>query len=441
MQALRSHFIPQWSSDVRLEGKTAIVTGANVGIGKETAKDLAGRGARVILACRDMARGEQAARDIMREVKGAKVVARHLDLADTKSICLFAENIYNNEKTLHFLINNAGVAMCPFATTVDGYEMQFGVNHLGHFFLTFLLLDLLKHSAPSRVINLSSLAHNMGKIQFDDLSGDRAYHPARAYAQSKLANVLFTSELAKRTEALGVMAYSVDPGVVSTEITRHLGRPLVAITKTIGFLMKTPAEGAYTSIYCTVTPESQLLTGGYYNKTKCPGSERHFLLTYLLLDLIKRSTPARIVVVASVAHTWTGLRLDDINSERSYDTMKAYGQSKLANVMFARSLAQQLQGTGVSVFSLHPGVVQSDLWRHQHQCIQVAVKIFSIFTKTTLEGAQTTIYCAVESGLESQSGGYFSDCAPARCSGAASDDETAQKLWEISCNLLGITWQ
>ncbi|XP_010783070.1 retinol dehydrogenase 12-like [Notothenia coriiceps] len=101
----------------------------------------------------------------------------------------------------------------------------------------------------------------------------------------------------------------------------------------------------------------------------------------------------------------------------------------------------RVAGTGVSVFSLHPGVVQSDLWRHQHQCIQVAVKIFRIFTKTTLEGAQTTIFCAVESGLESQSGGYFSDCAPARCSRAASDDETAQKLWEISCNLLGITWQ
>lgn len=164
----------------------------------------------------------------------------------------------------------------------------------------------------------------------------------------------------------------------------------------------------------------------------------HFLLTYLLLDLIKRSAPARIVIVASVAHTWTGLHLDDINSESSYDSMKAYGQSKLANVLFARTLAKRLQGegkvvachgnsraccsedyfasviihihvtgTGVSVFSLHPGVVQSDLWRHQHQCIQVAVKIFRIFTKTTVEGAQTTIYCAVEPHLENQSGGYF----------------------------------
>uniref|UniRef100_A0A8C6MDC6 Si:dkey-73n8.3 n=1 Tax=Nothobranchius furzeri TaxID=105023 RepID=A0A8C6MDC6_NOTFU len=104
------------------------------------------------------------------------------------------------QPSLHFLINNAAVAICPYAKTVDGYEMQFGVNHLGHFFLTFLLLDLLKHSAPSRVINLSSAAHAMGKIRFDDLNGEKDYHPVRAYAQSKLANVLFSRELAKKTE-------------------------------------------------------------------------------------------------------------------------------------------------------------------------------------------------------------------------------------------------
>ncbi|XP_053715607.1 retinol dehydrogenase 12 [Synchiropus splendidus] len=264
MQAIRSFLIPKWSSDVRLDGKTAIVTGANTGIGKETAMDLAGRGARVILACREMAKGEQAARDIMRQVKEAKVVARHLDLADTKSICQFAEQIYNTEKSLHFLINNAGVAMCPYATTADGFEMQFGVNHLGHFFLTFLLLDLLKHSAPSRVINLSSGAHAMGKIQFDDLSGDKNYHPVRAYAQSKLANVLFTRELAKRTEALGVMAYAVDPGPVNSDITRHMRRPVARFIKRVAFLIKTSAEGAYTTIYCVVTPEQQMLTGGFY---------------------------------------------------------------------------------------------------------------------------------------------------------------------------------
>ncbi|XP_042366316.1 retinol dehydrogenase 12 isoform X2 [Plectropomus leopardus] len=215
-----------------------------------------------------MAKGEQAARDIMREVKGAKVVARQLDLTDTKLICQFAENIYNTEKALHYLINNAGVAMCPYATTADGYEMQFGVNHLGHFFLTFLLLDLLKHSAPSRVINLSSIAHTMGKIQFDDLSGEKNYHPVRAYAQSKLANILFTRELAKRTEAMGVMAYSVDPGAVNTEITRHMRRPLVDVIRTFSFMLKTPAEGAYTTVYCIVSPENQLLTGGHYKSVQ-----------------------------------------------------------------------------------------------------------------------------------------------------------------------------
>ncbi|XP_029698955.1 retinol dehydrogenase 12 isoform X1 [Takifugu rubripes] len=265
LTSIRSLFFKNWSSDVRLDGKTAIVTGGNAGIGKETVKDLASRGARVILACRDMAKGEQAARDIMREVRGAKVVARLLDLADTKSICQFAENIYNTEKSLHYLINNAGVAFCPYSTTADGYETQFGVNHLGHFFLTYLLLDLLKHSAPSRVINLSSTAHNIGKIQFDDLNGENNYHPIKAYAQSKLANVLFTRELAKRTEALGVSTYSVDPGMVDTGITRHLMRPLVSFVKTFGFLIRTPAEGAYTTIYCIVTPEDQMHNGGYYS--------------------------------------------------------------------------------------------------------------------------------------------------------------------------------
>ncbi|XP_029005279.1 retinol dehydrogenase 11 isoform X2 [Betta splendens] len=264
MQGLRSLFYPNWSSDVRLDGKTAVVTGANTGLGKETAKDLAGRGARVILACRDTARGEEAARHIVREVKGAKVVARQLDLADTRSICRFAESVYSTEKALHYLINNAGVAICPYATTADGFELQFGVNHLGHFFLTFLLLDLLKHSAPSRVINLSSCSHAMGKIHFDDLSGEKRYHPVKAYVQSKLANVLFTRELGRRTKGLGVTAYAVDPGLVNTKIIRHIKQPLVDIIKTFRFMIKTPAEGAYTTIYCTVTPAEELSNGGFY---------------------------------------------------------------------------------------------------------------------------------------------------------------------------------
>uniref|UniRef100_A0A8C2AXA0 Si:dkey-73n8.3 n=1 Tax=Cyprinus carpio TaxID=7962 RepID=A0A8C2AXA0_CYPCA len=264
MQFIGRLFTKSWSSDIRLDGKTVIVTGANTGIGKETAKDLARRGARVILACRDLLRAEQAAGDISRDVENADVVVRKLDLSDTKSICDFAELIYNTEKSLHLLINNAGVAMCPYSTTADGFETQFGVNHLGHFFLTFLLMDLLKHSAPSRVINVSSLAHHMGKIHFEDLNGEKSYHPVKAYVQSKLANILFTRELATRAEGMmGVSVYAVDPGLVKTDIIRNLNKSLQFFVKRFGFLIKTPAEGAYTTLYCALTPD--LPTGTYYS--------------------------------------------------------------------------------------------------------------------------------------------------------------------------------
>ncbi|XP_063062752.1 retinol dehydrogenase 12 [Engraulis encrasicolus] len=262
MKTLRSLIATHWSSDARLDGQTAIVTGGNTGIGKETARDLASRGAHVVLACRDMEKAERAVADIRREVDGASVVARKLDLADAKSICEFAETIYNTEKSLHFLVNNAGVAACPYSTTADSFEMQFGVNHLGHFFLTFLLLDLLKHSAPSHVINVSSMAHLMGKINFEDVNSRKSYHPFRAYAQSKLANVLFTRELARRVEDLGVTVCAVDPGPVNTEISRHLVWPMQLLQKTFGFMVKTPEEGSYTTLYCAVTPDIQ--TGGYY---------------------------------------------------------------------------------------------------------------------------------------------------------------------------------
>ncbi|XP_007253600.1 retinol dehydrogenase 12 [Astyanax mexicanus] len=263
MSVLRKLFIKSWSSDIRLDGQTAIVTGANSGIGKETARDLAKRGARVILACRDMVKAEQAASEIIREVGVSSVVPRKLDLADTRSICEFAELIYNTEKSLHLLINNAGVAFSQYATTEDGYEMQFGVNHLGHFFLTFLLMDLLKHSAPSRVITVASLAHFMGKIEFEDLNSEKNYHPVKAYVQSKLANVLFTRELAKRVEDLGVTVCAVDPGMVNTAIIRHMKKSFQFLVKSFAFMIQTPAEGAYTSLYCALTPD--LPTGCYYS--------------------------------------------------------------------------------------------------------------------------------------------------------------------------------
>ncbi|KAG1944271.1 retinol dehydrogenase [Pimephales promelas] len=252
-----------WSSDARLDGKTVIITGANTGIGKETAIDLAKRGARIIMACRDLEKADAALKEVKDASGNQDVVTNRLDLADTKSIREFAEKI------------------------------------------------------------------NKG----------------------------------------------------------------------------------------------------------------HFLLTYLLLDLIKKSTPARIINVSSMAHQWGTINLEDINSEKTYDKKKAYSQSKLANILFTCSLAKRLEGTGLTAYALHPGVVQTELWRHLNKAQQVAMLMAKPFTKTSVQGAQTTIYCAVAPELETESGKYYSDCAPAKCSRAAMDDEMAQRLWELSCKILSITWE
>lgn len=195
------------------------------------------------------------------------------------------------------MINNAGVMMCPYSKTEDGFEMQFGVNHLGHFLLTFLLLDLLKKSAPSRIINLSSMAHAWGRIQ-----------------------------------------------------------------------------------------------------------------------------------------------LEDINSERRYHSRKAYGQSKLANILATRSLARRLEGSGVTVYAVHPGIVRTELKRHMNLALLISWKLVRPFTKTVAQGAETSIYCAVEPSLDTESGGYYCDCKLSNPSPAARDDEMAEKLWDLSCQMLQITW-
>ncbi|XP_072307203.1 retinol dehydrogenase 12-like [Eucyclogobius newberryi] len=298
MQALRSFFSTSWSSTQRLDGRTVLITGANTGIGKETAIDLAKRGARIIMACRDTEKGQAALKEVMENSANENVACMKLDLSDTKSIREFADNINKGEEKLNVLINNAGVMVCPYGKTADGFEMQIGVNHMGHFLLTHLLLDLIKKSAPARIINVSSMAHKFGSIN-----------------------------------------------------------------------------------------------------------------------------------------------LEDINSEKSYDKQGAYAQSKLANILFTRSLAKRLQGTGVTAYSLHPGVVQTDLWRHLNGPQQFVMKVVSPFTKSSIDGAQTSIYCAVEPSLENESGGYYSDCSPAKCSSKAQDDDMAQRLWELSCQTLSIAWE
>uniref|UniRef100_A0A3B3ZBL9 NADP-retinol dehydrogenase n=2 Tax=Periophthalmus magnuspinnatus TaxID=409849 RepID=A0A3B3ZBL9_9GOBI len=252
------------TSQTRLDGKTVLITGANTGIGKETALDLASRGARVIMACRDIDKGEEAAASIRMSYSKADVEVRELDLADTCSIRAFAQKFLREVNQLHILINNAGVMMCPYTKTVDGFEMHIGVNHLGHFLLTYLLIGLLKRSTPSRIVVVSSLAHNFGWIRFHDLHSQGSYNSGLAYCQSKLANVLFTRELARRLQGTNITVNSVHPGTVNSDLTRHSTVMMILFT-VFSMFLKTPREGAQTSIYCAVAEELHAISGKHFS--------------------------------------------------------------------------------------------------------------------------------------------------------------------------------
>ncbi|XP_072317828.1 dehydrogenase/reductase SDR family member 13-like [Eucyclogobius newberryi] len=291
------------TSQTQLRGKTAIVTGANTGIGKATALGLAKRGARVILACRSKERAEAAVLDIRRESGNNQVLFMPLDLSRLQSVRDFVETFLKTEPRLDFLINNAGV-VSP-GRTHEGFGMEFGVNHLGHFLLTLLLLDRLKQCAPSRIVTVASRAHLMGDIDF------------------------------------------------------------------------------------------------------------------ALLDSTK----------------------DLVRGERNLTTdLKAYSHSKLCNVLFTRELANQLEGSNVSCFSLHPGVIKTEIGRNLSRWFEILITpIAALFFLDAEGGAQTTLHCVLQEGLEPLSGRYFSDCAVAQVSAKARDDALAKKLWEVSERLSGVT--
>ncbi|XP_066519937.1 dehydrogenase/reductase SDR family member 13b.1 [Hoplias malabaricus] len=282
-------------SKAKLHGKTVVVTGSNTGIGRETATDLARRGARVILACRSEVRGEAAVAIVKRESRSSNVVFMELDLASLKSIRSFAETFLRTEKRLDILINNAGVV--SQGTTEDGLGLMFGVNHIGHFLLTNLLLDRLKECGPSRVISVSSMCHQFGSLDFSLL-----------YAHK---------EFGKGNSCM--------------------------------------------------------------------------------------------------------------------DNLKTYCNSKLCNVLFIHELAKRLQGTSVTCYSLHPGVVNTALYRSYHPMVRKLIKpIAAMFFKDVEAGAQTSLYCAVQEGIEGLSGQYFSNCAVKKVQPKARDDAVAKKLWEVS---------
>ena len=235
-----------------LTGRTVVVTGANSGLGRVTAQVLAGHGARVVLAVRDVAKGEEAAR---RMPGGVDV--RHLDLADLTSVRAFAAGV---EEEVDILVNNAGVMIPPLGRTADGFELQMGTNHLGHFALTNLLLPRIRE----RVVTVSSNAHRAGAIDFSDLNWERRrYRPMGAYAQSKLANLLFTTELQRRLDELGspVRAVAAHPGLAATNLLRGPGGRLRAVRdRLITAFAQTDEDGALPVLYAAVAD----VPGGSY---------------------------------------------------------------------------------------------------------------------------------------------------------------------------------
>jgi len=250
-------------------GKTALITGANSGLGFEAAKVLAGKGAAVTLAVRDTAKGEAAAAAIRAAVPGTEPAVAALDLANLASIRTFADAFAGTHGRLDMLINNAGVMAIPRRTTADGFEMQFGTNHLGHFALTGLLLPLLLTTPAARVVTVSSGIHIIGKINFDDLQSERSYSKWAAYGQAKLANLLFAYELQRKLAASGSSVISVvaHPGYASTNLQNggpemqgsRSGKRTMSAANHI--LAQSAAMGALPEVYAATSPN---VRGGDY---------------------------------------------------------------------------------------------------------------------------------------------------------------------------------
>ena len=262
------------TSKARLDGKVAVITGANTGIGRETARDLVKRGAEVHVLCRDVGKGDIVKKEIKSET-GRELFVHKVDLASLESVTE-CSNVLRKELTkIDILINNAGVGACPEMKSEDGFELQFGTNHIGHFHLTKELLPLLRKTGKSRVVVVSSSAHKSGKIEFDDLNWrTRPYSALGAYSQSKLANLLFARELARREVELksGVSVYCLHPGVVRTELFRHVkdtyGYSISLLAQVFLPLFKTAESGAQTSIFCAVEETLEGVTGKYYKDCK-----------------------------------------------------------------------------------------------------------------------------------------------------------------------------
>ncbi|ELW64740.1 Retinol dehydrogenase 13 [Tupaia chinensis] len=392
-----------------IEGGSVILACRDMEKCETAARDIRGENLnqRVILACRDMEKCETAARDIRGETLNHRVRARHLDLASLKSIREFAAKIIEEEERVDILVNNAAVMRCPHWTTEDGFEMQFGVNHLGHFLLTNLLLDKLKASAPSRIINLSSLAHVAGHIDFDDLNWQkRKFDTKAAYCQSKLAVVLFTRELSRRLQGAppplllclrGLPGAPARRGVASVP-EQHGERARTARCRWCQAPVGNPAAPAR-------QPASQVSVPAGGGKRSSWGSG-----------------PVAL---------WGGFDPQGTSAGVWY----------LGCASCSCSLRVWLgSGTGVTANALHPGVARTELGRHtgMHSSTFSSLTlgpVFWLLVKSPQLAAQPSTYLAVAEELEGVSGKYFDGLTERAPAPEAEDEEIARRLWAESARL------
>lgn len=270
---------PVFSEVVDMTGKRVLITGANTGIGLETVKGLAERGAEVILACRDQDKAREAILEVQRHHPQARLSSLSVDLADLQSIRTCTEQFYQQFDALDILINNAGVMRTPLWRTPQNLEIQMGVNHVGHFLLTNLLLPALHASSGNaRVVHVSSRAHERARsLGLDDLNWEKKpYSSAEAYNRSKLANVLFSNELNRRCREMGIYSNALHPGVVRTDLARYMMQNMNFIAKTTikaaypvyWYLLKDAFHGAQTTLYCACSPELEGVGGKYFSDLK-----------------------------------------------------------------------------------------------------------------------------------------------------------------------------
>jgi NAD(P)-dependent dehydrogenase (short-subunit alcohol dehydrogenase family) len=292
----------KWTSDdiPDQSGKLAIVTGANSGLGRVTARELARHGAEVVVACRDTRKGEDAAAEIAAVASGPKPRVSELDLSSLESVRHFAEE--HSGRPLDLLVNNAGVMMTPRRTTSDGFELQLGTNHFGHFALTGLLLDSLQQADAARVVTVSSNEHKGGRIDFDDLQEERDYNPRKSYQRSKLANAVFAIELSRRLQAAGssVTSLFAHPGYSATNLQSTGPTGLMKGVLAIGnkLLAQSAEHGALPILYAGTSPEVE--AGAYYG----PDGFGEF-----------RGSPTKTKAIPEAYDTETATRLWDVSEE------------------------------------------------------------------------------------------------------------------------------